>query len=105
MKTYLARWENGDYSIVCGRSPYEIFDLMDQVGDPSGAVYVELPMGVRCDLGKTLLPEEGSALVDERTSLIEIGFDSLSGAAGERMIAAGREAWHRSVCMETKAGA
>lgn len=39
MKLYLVRWENGDTEIVSARDKVDLFEVLDQVGDPFKAVW------------------------------------------------------------------
>lgn len=38
MKVYLVKWPNGEYTIVSGKTKFDIFDMLDEQGDPKSVV-------------------------------------------------------------------
>src|SRR3990167_1744096 len=57
MRVFMGRWKDGTVSIVAAESPEAAFDLVDELGDPNGPVWIELKHGFHICMETFLIPE------------------------------------------------
>jgi hypothetical protein len=100
---WLALWPNGDVSVVEAPTAEGIFDLMDEVGDPSAAKYVRISRrGFAVHFpnkGKWLTEADEIGWLDEETQSLTLNLLESSGdkvkAEGQKMIAKGLSDWYK----------